>query len=140
MTQHNYAFVPTPQPCDISDIQELIPSDIIDGKAPRKKPRRKQVFYDTAQAERVAITDSHEDTVIDLIDIQRAIGKLPTRQREVYLLTMSGKTREEIATLFKLTPRRIGQIQAGIYDTIDHALAVRLPEQSISPRDDMRQR
>lgn len=120
---------------------ETVESSHVTGlKSTRKKPRRKQVHYDTAQTERIAVTASHEDDVIDLIDIERALNSLSVRQRYIYLSTMAGKTRDYIAKDFGLTPRRIGQIQAEICDAIDSALAVRLPGSQQSSHDCSRHR
>jgi DNA-binding CsgD family transcriptional regulator len=99
----------------------------------KKQPRRKVVIFDTETAERAAITPSPEDSILLFIDVERAVANLTDRQREVYNLTLDGKSRDEIAGVLNVTPRRIGQLQAEVYAVMERALAVRLPGLTLPP-------
>lgn len=94
---------------------------------PKRPPRRKVVIFDTETAERAAITPSPEDSILLFIDVERAVSTLTERQKQVYELTLDGRSREEIAKTLAVTPRRVGQLQAEVYATMERALAVRLP-------------
>ena len=75
------------------------------------KKNSRFVTWDPEAAERILVAPSTQHVGIDLMDVQRALEKLPTEQREMLMLVAADMSYEEAA---EITGCAIGTVKSRI--------------------------
>lgn len=75
------------------------------------KKNSRLVSWDPEAAERILVTPATQHVGIDLMDVQRALEKLPTEQREMLMLVAADMSYEEAA---EITGCAIGTVKSRI--------------------------